>query len=122
MNFYFFNAHMDDVEELYRNHFYGGLFIYDVPKGDSFTKVARVIDSEKEFKYLVAVRPYTISPQLVTMIYNSINDIHPGRLQLNIVSGSGEIQHAAKPAIVHERKTRRTSFMPLLKRNTISFH
>ena len=96
MNFYFFNAHMNDVDELYNNHFYGGLFIYDVPKGDSFTKVARVIDSDKEFKYLVAVRPYTISPQLVTMIYNSINDIHPGRLQLNIVSGSGEIQQLIK--------------------------
>jgi hypothetical protein len=57
VNFYYFNTHVEDVEELHANHFYGGLFIYDVTKGESFTKIARVIDSDKEFKYLVAARP-----------------------------------------------------------------
>jgi hypothetical protein len=96
MNFYYFNTHVEDVEELYANHFYGGLFIYDVTKGESFTKIARVIDSDKEFKYLVAARPYVMSPQFLCLLYNSLNEMSPGRIQINLVSGSGLTQQAIK--------------------------
>lgn len=96
MNFYFFNAQIDDIKELSNHNFYGGLFIYDVPLGDRFTKIARIIDSDIEIKYLVAIRPYVVSPQYLCMLYNSVNSMHPGRLQLNIVSGSGDIQREVK--------------------------
>jgi hypothetical protein len=49
-----------------------------------------------EMKYLVAIRPYVISPQYLSMLYNSVNSMHPGRLQLNLVSGSGDIQREVK--------------------------
>lgn len=98
MNFYFFNPKVEDMRELYENHFYGGLFLYDVPQGDSFTKVARVIDQDIPMKYMIAVRPYTISPQFLCLMYNSIDEFGPGKLQLNIVSGSGEIQRTVKQA------------------------
>lgn len=96
MNFYFFNTHLEDISELVDSNFYGGLFIYDVPLGDRFTKIARIIDSDIEMKYLVAIRPYVVSPQYLSMLYNSVNEIHPGRLQINIVSGSGDIQREVK--------------------------
>lgn len=96
MNFYYFNTHINDIEELSANNFYGGLFIYDVPLGDRFTKIARIIDSNIEIKYLVAIRPYVISPQYLCMLYNSVNSMHPGRLQINIVTGSGDIQREVK--------------------------
>lgn len=96
MNFYYFNTHINDIEELNANNFYGGLFIYDVPLGDRFTKIARIIDSNIEIKYLVAIRPYVISPQYLCMLYNSVNSMHPGRLQINIVTGSGDIQREVK--------------------------
>ncbi len=96
MNFYYFNSHIEDLQELHDHHFYGALFIYDVPLGDRFTKIARIIDSDMEMKYLVAIRPYVISPQYLSMLYNSVNSMHPGRLQLNLVSGSGDIQREVK--------------------------
>jgi hypothetical protein len=96
MNFYYFNTHVEDIEELRSNNFYGGLFIYDVPLGDRFTKIARIIDSDIEMKYLIAIRPYVVSPQYLCMLYNSVNSMHPGRLQINIVTGSGDIQREVK--------------------------
>ncbi len=98
MNFYFFNSHIEDIEELKAHKFYGGLFIYDVPLGDRFTKIARIIDSDIEMRYLVAIRPYVVSPQYLCMLYNSVNGMHPGRLQINIVTGSGDIQREVKRA------------------------
>lgn len=98
MNFYFFNPKIEDMKELYDHNFYGGLFIYDVPQGDAITKVARVIDQDIPMKYMVAVRPYTISPQLLCLMYHSINSFKPGKLQFNLVSGSGDIQRTIKQA------------------------
>jgi len=68
VNFYFFNSHIEDIEELKAHKFYGGLFIYDVPLGDRFTKIARIIDSDIEMRYLVAIRPYVVSPQYLCMV------------------------------------------------------
>jgi hypothetical protein len=96
MNFYYFNSHIEDLEDLCANHFGGALFIYDVPKGESFTKIARIIDKDLGIKFLVAVRPYVMSPQFLCLIYNSVNDMSPGKLQINLVSGSGDIQQQIK--------------------------
>jgi hypothetical protein len=49
--------------------------------------LARDIDLTKKIKYMIALRPYNISPQYLTMINQSINQIMPDRLQINFISG-----------------------------------
>jgi hypothetical protein len=88
MQFYKFSKSIDDVKELINHGYTGALFVYITGLGDFFTKVSRDIKLEENFKYMVAVRPYTISPQLLCMINDSINNIDKDRLEINIVSGS----------------------------------
>lgn len=89
MDFYYFGGFIGDqqVEWIEDHHFAGILFTYDINQGDFFTKIARDIDLNKKIKYMVAVRPYSISPQYLAMITQSMNDIMPDRLQINLISG-----------------------------------
>jgi hypothetical protein len=86
MNFYSFGV-LKDVEELYNHHYTGILLTYSIDQGNHFIGVASEIDKEKDFKYMVAVRPYLVSPQFLYTINNSMNFIDKNKLQLNIVSG-----------------------------------
>jgi len=89
MNFYYFGGRIGDsqVSDVEDHHFYGILFTYDVEQGDFFTQIARDIDLNKKIKYMVAIRPYSISPQYLMMISQSIYKISPDRLELNLISG-----------------------------------
>lgn len=89
MKFYYFGGKFLDghISRLEQSHFDGVMFVYDVINGDMFTKIARDIKTNEKIKYLVAIRPYTISPQYLCMINNSINSIMPNRLQINLISG-----------------------------------
>jgi hypothetical protein len=82
-----FSGGLQEVESLYNNKFSGALFTYNINQGDFFTRISRNIDTEKDFKYMVAIRPYTISPQYLCMINNSINIISKDKLQINLISG-----------------------------------
>lgn len=86
MNFYSF-ALLEDVETLYNHHYTGVLLTYTIDQGNYFIRVADKIDKEKDFKYMVAVRPYLVSPQFLYTINNSINLIDKDKLQINLVSG-----------------------------------
>lgn len=72
---------------LEQNNFSGVMFTYDIPEGDMFVRMARELNNNEKIKYLVAIRPYTISPQYLSMINQSMNEISKDRLQLNFVSG-----------------------------------
>lgn len=89
MKFYFFGGHMtgNEITELEDSGFHGVLFTYDALQGDFFVRIARSMDVSQKIKYMVAIRPYTISPQYLSMISQSIGEISPNRLQLNIISG-----------------------------------
>jgi len=70
------------------NHGFDGMMLtYHVFAGDHFTKIARDIDTESKFHYIVAMRPYVVSAQYLSMICNSINDISPNRLSINFLTG-----------------------------------
>lgn len=88
MEFYIFSKSIKDVEELIKHNYTGGLFIYSTSLSDFFTQIARTMNLEEDFKYMVAVRPYAISPQYLFMINDSINSIDKDRLQINFISGS----------------------------------
>ncbi len=87
MNFYMFSYGLEEVENLYNHKYSGALFTYNINQGDFFTKISRNINTKKDFKYMVAIRPYVISPQYLYMISKSIEEILPSTLQLNLISG-----------------------------------
>ncbi len=61
-------------------------------QSDNFIKCAATLDPMKKIKYMLAVRPYSMSAQYCAQMVAAFNEIAPGRLMLNIVSGetSGE--------------------------------
>jgi hypothetical protein len=90
VNFYIFSQKIDEVQELMDHHYSGILLIYSNSLTDFFTQIARTMDVNKDFKYMVAVRPYAISPQYLFRINDSINNIDKDRLKINIVSGASD--------------------------------
>lgn len=89
MNFYFFASNFKNVKRFDESRFEGVLFTYNIGQGDFFTKISRDILLDSELKYMVAIRPYVISPQYLCMINQSINEISGwrNRLQVNLISG-----------------------------------
>jgi hypothetical protein len=93
MNFYYFGGVMGNTDNpktpssLDRHNFSGVMFTHDIPEGDMFVKMAKDIKGNEKIKYLVAIRPYTISPQYLSMINRSMDRIDKGRLQINLISG-----------------------------------
>ena len=76
-----------DPSNLNNNNFSGVMFTHDIPEGDMFVKTAVDINPNENIKYLVAIRPYTISPQYLSMINRSISRIDRDRLQINLICG-----------------------------------
>lgn len=93
MKFYYFGGVMGDPgnikspSNLNNHNFSGVMFTHDIPEGDMFVKAARDISHNESIKYLIAIRPYTISPQYLSMINRSMDRIDRGRLQINLISG-----------------------------------
>lgn len=89
MDFYYFGGNFDYgfVEKLDKAGFVGVMYTYDNTQGDFFTTLARDIKMYEKIKYLIAIRPYSISPQYLCMINKSVGEIMPNRLQINLISG-----------------------------------
>jgi hypothetical protein len=87
MKFYSF-ADLEEVKTLLDHNYSGALFTYNIDQGDYFTRIANQIDKKIDFKYMVAIRPYAVSPQYLCMINNSMNMIAKDKLQINLVSGT----------------------------------
>ncbi len=93
MKFYYFggtfneNDTLEDTSTLNNYNFDGVMFTYDSTQGDMFVRTAREMKLNEKIKYLIAIRPYTISPQYLQTISDSMNEIDPGRLQLNLIAG-----------------------------------
>jgi hypothetical protein len=93
MEFYYFGGVMGNTNslktpsKLEAHNFSGVMFTHDIPEGDMFVKTAVDINPDEKIKYLVAIRPYTISPQYLSMINRSMDNIDRDRLQINLISG-----------------------------------
>jgi hypothetical protein len=86
MNFYYF-GNESDVDNLVKNKFSGILFTYNARQSDYFAYSSRKINTEEEFKYMIAIRPYVISPQYLAMMFRSFEKIKSNSLQVNLISG-----------------------------------
>jgi hypothetical protein len=89
MKFYLFGGSMDPVifKETLNDGFDGVMFTYDLINSDIFTYLASQPNKNLKVKCLVAIRPYTISPQYLYMINKSMQKIMPNTLQINFIQG-----------------------------------
>ena len=91
MKFYYFggllNSDASNIDHLEENGFDGVLFTYNPYQGDFFVKIANTINKNQKIKYMIAIRPHTISPQYLCMINQSMNEIQKDRLQINLIAG-----------------------------------
>lgn len=91
MNFYLINPSFELFTEMEDAGVTGNLLTYHSNESDYFTKVARDIDIHKKIKYMVAIRPYVLSPEYLVRINKSFKEISKeNRLQINLVSGVSE--------------------------------
>jgi len=67
--------------------YYSILLTYHSTLPDNFIKSARALSENEKIKYMLAIRTYAISPEFMSMICKSFNQIYKDRLMLNIVSG-----------------------------------
>jgi hypothetical protein len=67
--------------------FDGILFPWSSMGDDYFTNIANSIDSKTKIKYMVAIRPYAVSPQYLCKVNRSMNKISPNRILINFVTG-----------------------------------
>ena len=67
--------------------YYSVLFVYHSLISDNWMKCANAIDEQHKFKYHIAVRSYSISPEYFVMMYRSFNEIQKNRIMFNIVAG-----------------------------------
>lgn len=106
MKFYYFGGHMRDRKSvgvpssLEENNFSGVMFTHDIPEGDMLVRMARELNDNEKIKYLIAIRPYTISPQYLSMINKSMSEISKDRLQINFISGYTKDYEASVGGIV----------------------
>lgn len=64
------------------------LFTYHSMLPNSFIRIAHSIKSSHTFKYMIAIRPYTISVEFLSTICEAFNEISSDRLILNMVVGN----------------------------------
>jgi hypothetical protein len=106
MNFYYFSGgdHIENnrIRELEKSGFTGVLFKYNTWAGDYLTKIARDIKESEKIIYMVAIRPYAISPQYLNMMSHSIESIMKNRLQFNLISSHVKINETGIGGILGE--------------------
>lgn len=68
-------------------NYYSVLLVYHSLESDFWIKCANVLDKTHKFKYMIAVRTYSISPEYFVMMYRGFNEIQKNRIMFNIVSG-----------------------------------
>lgn len=91
---YFFGGETQDLPDLYENGFDGTLFLYNAAHGDQFLKISRYMDTTKDFNYMVAVRPYAISPHYLCLLDRTFGGrlTKHGKLQINLISGNPRVE------------------------------
>ena len=67
--------------------YYSLLLTYHSLQPDLLLKSALAANNIEKIKFMIAVRTYSISPEYLSMIYGSYNELFKDRLMFNIVSG-----------------------------------
>jgi hypothetical protein len=87
MRFYVFTSDFVLIKELSKNGVDGVLHTYNANQTNPFVTIPKNLP-QTNIKHMVAVRPYTISPQLLSQIGMTFDQLYgKGVLQINLISG-----------------------------------
>jgi len=76
------------------------LLVYDSFLDNAVVTVANTINKEHKFKYIIAVRTYSVSPEYLAGIYETFEKIAPGRVTFNIIPGNIKFQETSLKDVV----------------------
>lgn len=63
------------------------LYVFDSHTASYFIKIAKTLNTQHSFKYLIALRTFTISPDFCATILKAFHEIQPNRISLNLLAG-----------------------------------
>lgn len=75
------------IDELNSVGYYSSLFTIHSKASDYIPKIAYSFNPEHKIKYMIAFRPYLLSPQYFKMLIKSFDEIQPDRIIVNFVHG-----------------------------------
>ena len=75
------------IKDLDDHGYYSVLHVYHSTKSDNWMKAARIVNERQKIKHMIAIRPYSISPEYFVMMYDAFEEICPNRIMFNIVAG-----------------------------------
>jgi hypothetical protein len=64
------------------------LLVYDSFLDNVVVNVANTINPKHTFKYIIAIRTYSVSPEYLAQVYETFEKIAPGRVTFNIIPGN----------------------------------
>jgi alkanesulfonate monooxygenase SsuD/methylene tetrahydromethanopterin reductase-like flavin-dependent oxidoreductase (luciferase family) len=68
--------------------YYSVLLTYHSNTPDSFIKIPHIINKNHKIKYMIAIRPHSISPEYLKMQCDGFKEIQDDRLIINFVAGN----------------------------------
>jgi len=68
--------------------YYSVLLTYHSNTPDSFIKIPHIINKNHKIKYMIAIRPHSISPEYLKMQCDGFKEIQNNRLIINFVAGN----------------------------------
>ena len=87
MKIYFFTSDIELIKDLEKLGIDGVLHTYNAHQSNAFVKIIKYLP-ETKIKHMVAVRPYTISPQILSQIISTFDEVYSRKIiQINLVSG-----------------------------------
>ena len=88
MKIYLFTSNFETIKELESSEIDGVLHTYNANDTNAFIRIAKDVSVNTKLKHMVAIRPYTISPQFLSQISRAFSDLYKKNLlQINFVSG-----------------------------------
>jgi alkanesulfonate monooxygenase SsuD/methylene tetrahydromethanopterin reductase-like flavin-dependent oxidoreductase (luciferase family) len=85
---------------------------------DYFIKAANALFEEQKTKYMVAIRPYALTPAYLSMMIKGFDQISANKLILNVVSGTTDEEQSLFENItsIHDRKIESGKFILNLRK------
>jgi len=76
-------------KSLDENNYHAVMLTYHPYDPDNFIKSLNILNPNHKIKYIIAIRPYALTPEYLAMMINAFEEVCPNRLMINIVGGMG---------------------------------
>lgn len=70
----------------------------------NFITAASSLDKKEKIKYMLAIRPYHMTPRMLSMIVNGFDNIQKDRIMINIVNGTAMLEDKDSSSLSDEEK------------------